>query len=171
MAGVIVNATRTSGSCSSTGITSRTVTVQGRPSGADGRTCARTYSSSSAPYCCTVLTESNGNGFSQPIASSPIGSVNSASISVRWRRNTTAELGMGWPHAGSAATRSRRAGRSRRIDASEGEFGAVVGQTVPPDRVDMVATLRGELDPDAWPVDDARSRPDRSGSSSPSRTP
>ena len=60
----------------------------------------RTYSSSSAPYFCTVLTESNGNGFSQPIASSPIGSVNSASIPVRWRRNTTAELGMGWPHAG-----------------------------------------------------------------------
>ena len=43
-----------------------------------------------------------GNGFSQPIASSPIGSVNSASIPVRWSRNTTAELGMGWPHAGTA---------------------------------------------------------------------
>src|SRR6202034_312974 len=105
------------------------------------------------PYFCTVLTESDGNGFSQPIASSPIGSVNSASISVRWRRNTTADLGMGWPHAGSAATRSRRAGRSRRIDASEGEFCAVVGQPVSPDRVDMVAPLRGELNPDAWPVD------------------
>ena len=39
------------------------------------------------------------------------------------------------------------------MGASEGEFCAVVGQPVPPDRVDMVATLGGELDPDAWPVD------------------
>ena len=39
--GVIVNITRTSGSFSWTGITSRTVTDQGRPSGADVRTCNR----------------------------------------------------------------------------------------------------------------------------------
>src|SRR5262245_55514512 len=60
---------------------------------------------------------------------------------------------MGWPHAGIAVTRRTRAGKSRRMDASEGKFCAVVGQPVPPDRVDMVATLGRELDPDAWPVD------------------
>ena len=60
---------------------------------------------------------------------------------------------MGWPHAAGMTIRRSSAGRSRRIGASEGEFGAVVGQPVPPDRVDMVATLRGELNPDARPVD------------------
>ncbi len=44
-------------------------------------------------------------------------------------------------------------GVSRSNDASEGEFGAVIGQTVSPDRVDVVATLCGELNPDAWPVE------------------
>src|SRR4051812_3744880 len=73
---------------------------------------------------------------------------------MRWSRSTTAELGMGWPHAGRTASRIRRAGKSRRIGgASEREFRAVVGQAVPPDRVDMVATLGGELDPDARPVE------------------
>ena len=94
-----------------------------------------------------------GSGFSQPTASSPIGSVNSAVISVRWKRNTIAELGMGCPHAGLTAARRKRTGSSRRIGTSEGEFGTVVGQPVPPDRVDVVATLRGELDPDARSVE------------------
>src|SRR3954447_7391973 len=96
-----------------------------------------------------------GNGGSQPGASSTIGTGSSASIPPRWRRNTTAELGIGWPHAGRivTVTRSRSAGKSRRIGTSEGEFGAVVGRPVAPDRVVMVAALAGELDPDVRPVD------------------
>src|SRR3954463_14859014 len=60
---------------------------------------------------------------------------------------------MGWPHAGRDAIRRRRAGRSCRIGASEGEFGTVIGQAVAPDGMDMVAALRGELDPDARTVE------------------
>ena len=55
-----------------------------------------------------------GNGFSQPSASSMIGRVSSALI-VRWRRNTTAELGMGWPHAGRIVARYSAARKSHRV--------------------------------------------------------
>ena len=65
-----------------------------------------------------------GNGFSQPTASSLIGSVNSALIWVRSKRSTTAELGIGWPHAGRTVTRSSKARNRRRTGTSEGRLGS-----------------------------------------------
>ena len=59
----------------------------------------RNPSSSGAEFPDGPDGESIGIGLSQPVASSPMGSVNSA-LDPRpiESRRTTAEFGMGWPH-------------------------------------------------------------------------
>ena len=86
-----------------------------------------------------------------------------------------------WPQAGAVVINSR--GQKQcvawclRIGTSEGEFRAVVGRPVAPDRVVMVAALAAELDPDVRPVNahivalgrSEPSRPTRRPSSGPVR--